>query len=383
MSQAPCVRYLRDYVAIPSVNPMGRADIPDSIAGERRYAEHVRDQLRALRLDAELCGSAARPSVVAEASVAGAEDTLLVASHLDTVPVDGMEIDPFDPVISQGRLYGRGACDTKAGMAALMAALERALAQGRLRRNVIVVGEADEELGSLGAHDVLAYLGARLPTWCLATEPTELRVVTEHKGIALLRLRARGEACHSSDPARGRNAIVALSRAVLAIEELRRALADRPHPRLGPATCSVNQAQGGSAFNIVPAEASLVMDRRLLPGETEEGIRAEVRRTLAERGLEHEVEIASCRIEKSPLGTSDDHPAVRACQRALVAARLDPTPGSVAFGTDAGVFEDAGLPGVVLGPGSVLRAHTAREYVEIDQVESMTEVFAQLLQADP
>jgi acetylornithine deacetylase len=382
MTHSAAVRHLRDYVAIPSVNPMRRTDIPASIAGERRYAEHVREQLRGMGLDAELIGASDRPSVIAHAGTTGARDTLLVASHLDTVPVDGMEIDPFDPRISEGRLYGRGACDTKAGMAALLAALEPLLTAGGLRRSLIVVGEADEELGSQGAHDVLAHLAGRLPSWALATEPTELRVVTAHKGIARIELRARGEACHSSDPTQGRNAIVALSRAVVTIDALGRALADRPHPRLGPATCSVNQVRGGSAFNIVPAEATLVMDRRMLPGESEESIRAEILRALSERELLAEVEVAACRIEKSALGTRDDHPAVRACQRALAAAGLDFRPSTVAFGTDAGVFDEAGLPGVVLGPGSIQRAHTAREYVELDQVEAMTEVFRRLLQAE-
>ena len=97
MSAEPWLRYLRDYVATPSVNPMGRDDLPASIAGERRYAEHVREQLRALGLDAELIGDAERPSVIAEARTPGARETVLVASHLDTVPVDGMTIDPFDP----------------------------------------------------------------------------------------------------------------------------------------------------------------------------------------------------------------------------------------------------------------------------------------------
>ena len=122
---APGIRYLRDYIAIPSVNPMGRSDLPESIAGERRYAEHLREQLRGLGLDAEIFGDPERPSVVAQATVANAADTLLIASHLDTVPVDHMEIEPFDPVIEGGRLYGRGSCDTKAGMATAIEALER------------------------------------------------------------------------------------------------------------------------------------------------------------------------------------------------------------------------------------------------------------------
>ena len=104
MAPERCIRHLRDYVAIPSVNPMGRSDVDAAIAFERRYAEHLREQLRRLGVDAELVGDAERPSVVAEASAAGANLTLMVASHLDTVPVDGMEIDPFDPRVDGGRI---------------------------------------------------------------------------------------------------------------------------------------------------------------------------------------------------------------------------------------------------------------------------------------
>ena len=155
MRLSESVRFLCDYVAIPSVNPMGRSDMPDAIVGETRLAEFIQEQLRGLSLDAVLVGKGKRQSVVAEARAKNAIDTVLVASHLDTVPVDGMEIDPFDPVIEQGRLLGRGSCDTKAGMAAFVSALGRVLARGTLRRNVLLVGEADEEFTSIGVHDTL------------------------------------------------------------------------------------------------------------------------------------------------------------------------------------------------------------------------------------
>src|SRR5258706_264921 len=103
--ESASVRYTRDYVRIPSVNPMRRTDLDPAITGERRYAEHLRQQLRGLGLDAQLVGDAARPSLVAEARVADAGETILVASHLDTVPVDGMHGDPFDPRVSDGRSY--------------------------------------------------------------------------------------------------------------------------------------------------------------------------------------------------------------------------------------------------------------------------------------
>ena len=141
------VRYLRDYVAIPSVNPMGRNDIDASVAGERRYAEHMHREFRRIGLDAEIIQPGERPSVLAEASVQGARETILIESHLDTVPIDGMEIDPFDPRIEDGRLFGRGACDTKAGMACAFEALERVLSRGTLRRNVILAGASDGAAG--------------------------------------------------------------------------------------------------------------------------------------------------------------------------------------------------------------------------------------------
>lgn len=376
-----CIDRLRSYVATPSVNPMGRSDIPAAFTGEHRYAELVSAELRAMGLDAVVVGQGERRSVVAEARVAGARDTVLVASHLDTVPVDAMEIDPFDPRVEGGRLFGRGSCDTKAGMAALLTALERLLARGALRRNVIVAGEADEELGSVGVRDVLAHLGSGRPDWVLATEPTELRIVTHHKGIAVLRLEATGLACHSSAPDTGRSAIVSLAQAVLAMEGLREALARRPDPVLGPGTCSVGVIAGGKAPNVVADAAWLLMDRRLLPGEGEMQVRREVEAALAKAGV-RDVRVAECRIGKPPLATDADAAAVAACRAALRAdAALDET-GVVAFGTDAALFSAAGIPSVVMGPGSIAQAHTATEWVEVAQVEAMTRFFERLLGSD-
>jgi len=380
-SYPDCVRFLRDYVAIPSVNPMRRDDLPAEITGERRYASHLREQLRGLGLDAELLGTGDRASVVAEATAPGARDTVLIASHLDTVPVDGMEIDPFEPRIDAGRMYGRGSCDTKGGMAAAVAALRKVLERGTLRRNVILAGEADEECSSIGVHDVLARLGTRRPDWVLATEPTELAVVTSHKGIALVRLVAHGLSCHSSEPRDGRNAIVALSRAVLALDALANDIGSRSHPRLGRPTMSVGLIGGGQAANIVPQEAWLLSDRRLLPGEDEATVRAEVHAALARHEVP-DVEITSCTVEKPPLETADEAPSVRACQRALESLALPTETATAAFATDAGVFDAAGLPGVVFGPGSITQAHTAREWIALDQLERATDFFVRLLESD-
>ena len=379
---SPSIRHLRDLIAIPSVNPMGRNDMPAEITGEQAIAEHVAAELSRLGMDAVLVGRAGRTSVVAEASVGAGAETLLVASHLDTVPVDGMVIDPFDPVIEGDHLLGRGSCDTKAGMAALLEALARVLERGRLKRNVIVVGEADEELGSIGVGDVLAHLGARRPDWVLATEPTDLRLINSHKGVVHARVCARGRACHSSDPSAGRNAIVTLARAILAIEEDAGIFLERPHPQLGPATLSIGIVSGGQAPNIVPDEARIWVDRRTLPGETPERVRQEIEASLANAGVEADVVVESCTEEKPPLETRADSNASLATADALESVGLSATCEHVAFGTDAGVFGRAGIPGVVLGPGSISVAHTSREFVPIGEVEIMVRIFERLLEEE-
>jgi acetylornithine deacetylase/succinyl-diaminopimelate desuccinylase-like protein len=379
---SPSIRYLREMIAIPSVNPMGRDDLPVEITGEQALAEHVAHELSRLGLDSALVGRAGRTSVVAEATAHPGAETLLVASHLDTVPVDGMVIDPFDPVIEAGHLLGRGSCDTKAGMAALLEALERVLERGRLKRNIMIVGEADEELGSIGVADVLAHLGSRRPDWVLATEPTDLRLINAHKGVVHARICARGRACHSSDPTAGRNAIVLLARAILAIEADARFFLERPHPELGAATLSIGIVQGGQAPNIVPDIAKIWVDRRTLPGESPETVRAELEASLAKAGVAADVVVESCSEEKPPLETDSDSLATIATAAALESVGLSPSCDHVAFGTDAGVFGREGIPGVVLGPGSIDVAHTSREFVPIAEVEIMVRIFERLLEGE-
>ncbi len=377
---SPSIRWLREMVAIPSVNPMGREDLPAAIVGEQRVAEFVANELARLGLDVSLVGSPGRQSVLAEASVGPDAETIVVASHLDTVPVDGMQIDPFDPVIRDERLYGRGSCDTKSGMAALLEAVARVHERGSLRRNLIVVGEADEEHRSAGAYDILAALGGRRPDWAIATEPTGLRLIHAHKGVVHARVRAHGRACHSSDPSAGRNAIVLLARAILAIEASAAVFLERPHPDLGPATLSIGVVRGGHAPNIVPDDAWLWVDRRTLPSEGHASVQRELEAVLAQAGLEGEVVIDSCREEKPPLGNVSDSVPVRAAGQALASLGLPAGVATVAFGTDAGVFSREGIASVVIGPGSIELAHTANEFVPIGEVETMARIFERLLE---
>ncbi len=376
---------LAEYIAIPSVNPMGRHDIDNSISGESRYAEHVRDQLAKLSVDSLLVGRGDRQSVIAQLTVRDPIDTVLIASHLDTVPIDGMTIAPFDPVVAHDRMQGRGACDTKAGMAALIAALERVLSQGTLRRNVIVVGEADEEMASQGVQDVLLALPCKPANWVLATEPTNLRLVTRHKGRVTVELLAEGRACHASEPDKGQNAIVAMARATIALTELHERLRSASVSEavaalgLGPGTLAVSVIGGGQAPNIVPDRAFAIIDRRILPHESTASVRAEIEAALQSAGVRGSVRVHTCTLDKDALETPDDHAAVRQCQAALAHHSRPTATTSAPFGTDAGPFASAGIPGVVIGPGSIEQAHTADEWIDLRELDAMTEIFTTLL----
>lgn len=369
---------LRDYIAIPSVNPMGREDLPAEITGEARYAERVASDLRRLGLDPILLGEADRRSVYAEATTPGARDTVVIASHLDTVPVDTMTIPAFDPRVADGKVYGRGATDTKGGLASAIAALERVLSRGKLKRNVIIAGQADEEMSSVGAFDLIASLAPQVrerqgTVWAIATEPTELRLITHHKGVARVVVSAQGVAAHSSDPTQGDNAILRLCRGLIALDQHAATLGDRQDALLGSPTLSVGTVRGGQAPNIVPDRAQAHVDRRMLPGETEASVRAEFEAALAQFDLS-----VDCRLEKPPLGVQAASPAALACAQALVALGLDASPAAVAFGTDAGLFDQAGVPCVVMGPGSILQAHTKDEHLEVSQLEATTRFFEAL-----
>ncbi len=254
------------------------------------------------------------------------------------------------------------------------------LAAGTLRRNLVIVGECDEESTSLGAEEVARHLADRKPDWALVTEPTSLTVITAHKGVVRARLEARGVACHSSDPSRGRNALSALARAILALEALGERLRVQPDPELGPATLSVGVAGGGSATNIVPEHAWLALDRRLLPGETAASVREQIEQSLSDAGVV-DIEIPRLALTKPALRIGEGDAPVRACLAALAASGLDARTGTAAFATDAGVFAIHGIPSVVLGAGSIEQAHTAREWVPTAEVEAMTAVYRRLLEA--
>ena len=375
---------LRDLVAIPSVNPSdGEPD--DSLFGEARMVEYLECFFRSQRIDC--VRQQARPgreNLIAWVQGKSPQPIILEA-HTDTVSVEGMTIAPFGPVLRDGRVYGRGACDDKSSLAAMAAALVRVARAGTPERTCILAATCDEEYRFGGVWRFVedpGVLGLKSEdlagAWGCIGEPTNLSVVIAHKGAFRWRLRTHGKAAHSSDPDRGENAILKMAPLLLALEVYAEGLRARPkHPLVGTPTFSVGTIRGGSAVNIVPDLCEVQVDRRLIPGEDGEQAQRELRAALDA--------VAPCGYELVtllqdwPMETPREAHIVRRAVAAVEAVLGSATIAGVAYGTDASKLARAGAQCVVCGPGNIAQAHTAEEWVDVAEVEAAVEVYRGLL----
>jgi acetylornithine deacetylase len=371
----PAVRLLADLVRIPSINPMGRACSGPQYT-EAAIGAYVESFLRRHGIDVQVSESApGRPNVVGYVD-AGASRTLLLEAHLDTVHAEGMTVEPFGAEIVDGALYGRGACDTKASLAAFLHALTTVLQHpGRLAYNVIIAAIADEEYRFTGA---IHALKSGLRADCgIAGEPTMLHIVRAHKGVVRWHVRTTGRAAHAAYPDRGENAIYRMGRVLERLEHHARELQARtPHPSLGTPTLSVGMIEGGQAVNIVPDHCRIEIDRRTLPGErADDAIRA-VSDLLGE--------CEGCEIEDPYLAVSGmdvpgDALIVQSLARAIRPVAGEPVIEGAHYATDAGLYTSAGIPTVVFGPGNIADAHTAAEHVALQELHAAVTIIQNLL----
>ena len=274
----PLPQLLAELVRRPSVNPMGRTDLPPDILYESRVSAFLEHELRNIPCEFRRQTVApGRDNLIATYTPPGAAPfTTLFEAHQDTVPVDAMTVDPFGATVEGGRMYGRGSCDVKAGVAVMLTALRRLAREkpaGSAR--LIVAFTVDEENGGLGVSELMKS-GVRADCAVVA-EPTLLNIVNAHKGVARWAVETAGRACHSSRPENGVSAVYRMARVVSAIERYAAQLQARPpHPTLGPRTTSVGRIAGGVSPNTVPDACRIDIDRRLLPGETAEGAAADL-----------------------------------------------------------------------------------------------------------
>lgn len=387
---------LADLVRRPSVNPMGRTvSGPEYLEG--RVSEYLVQRFSAAGLPwARQNVAPGRDNVLAvlEATEPNSP-TILWDAHQDTVPVDGMTIAAFTPVIRDGRLFGRGACDVKGGMAAMLVALERLRREPSRRLRIVFAATVNEEFGFSGAKALArlwqvplascasadrpaAELLAVKPQAAVVAEPTGLHLVATHKGAVRWRMIAHGRACHSAFPEQGANAIYPAARAVLAIETLALELKGRsPDHPCGPPTLSIGTIQGGTGVNLVPDRVVLEIDRRLLPGESAEAARQEViDRVAAAVGEQADTAIT----HESPFLSSSGLPEETSGQTATMLRDAAAGCGHQAdvlaarYGTNASIYAVADVPSVVFGPGSIAQAHTVDEWIDLSEVATAASI---------
>jgi acetylornithine deacetylase len=371
MAASPVLETLSALVRINSVNPAYENGRPEAELIDFVSA-FFKERGIETRLQEALPG---RPNLIARIPGRNGSRRILFEAHVDTVGTAGMTIPPFEARIESGRLYGRGSCDVKAGLAALLHAAASLKEEGVLPPcEVWVVAAADEEHSCRG---VLRLCEGLRATAAVVAEPTELRVVSASKGCVRWRIRCRGKAAHSSKPHLGVNAIQRMARVLLALEADTETLARSAHPLVGSPSFSVGVIGGGVQVNIVPEDCSILVDRRLIPGEAPREVLGRYERLLAGLGLEATMDPPL--LEDPTLETPVDSPIVRAASRILREKGLPGEPMGVPYGSDASKLARAGIPSIILGPGSIDQAHAAEEYVECAEVEKALEIYRQLM----
>lgn len=376
MSRSPIIQTLAELVRINSVNPAY-----DAGCSEAGMVAYVRDFFTARGVETwEQPVFPARNNLIARLPGKDPTKRVVLEAHTDTVSIQGMTIPPFDPVITGGRLYGRGSCDTKAGLAGMMHAVASLKAEGITPPcDIWLAAVVDEEFSYRGVVKLCEGLTGQA---AIVAEPTELRLVAVSKGVVRWRIRVTGRAAHSSKPHLGVNAINHMARLILALEEDHERLKARAHPLVGPATCNVGVIHGGVQVNFVPDECVIEIDRRLLPGEVVGDVMKHYQGMLDRLAAHHPAFAAQMEppmLIDEALNTPLDAAPVRLGKDILQELGLNGEPCGAPFGSDASKLSRQGLPSVVFGPGSIDRAHAADEYVETDQVLKAYEFYREFI----
>ncbi|MDQ6791974.1 MAG: M20 family metallopeptidase [Candidatus Dormibacteraeota bacterium] len=349
---------------------------------EGAVAEVVAGWCEAAGLEVELRKvQPGRPNVVARWDT-GRRPIQLLTGHLDTVPVGAdWTRDPYGAEVEGGRLYGRGACDMKGGLAAMLGAVFDLRWHGLEPAGGLllaaVVGEEEDSAGTIalledGLDADRAILG----------EPTNLELVRSNRGLINYSLAVTGASAHASSPELGRNAIVAAAHIVLELEALAGRLARDPHPTLGPPNLTVGTIHGGTRPYVVPDRCVVEVDRRVNPGESAETVRVELEDLVSEvrARLPWLVVEPDFGWEYLPFELEEGHPLVRALSSALSEVGIEPRIGAWRAASDAGFLAvRAGIPTLLFGPGHIEAAHRPDEFVELAQVETARDVYSRLL----
>lgn len=368
------VSLLQQLVRIPSVNPDNAPGTDQT--GEETIAVFLSGWLESIGAEVILEEiKPGRPNLIARFAPLDGRPRILLGPHLDTVGVGGMIIAPFGGEIRDGKVWGRGTCDTKGPMAAMLWALhDHRETLADLPLAVDFVAFMGEESGQWGSKDFVKKHGAEY-TFALVGEPTSMQIVHVTKGSLWATLRATGKAAHSAQPERGENAILKLTRSLDRLDHhLGSQLATYTHPVLGRSTMNVGMIRGGSRPNIVPDFAEAELDIRIAPSLAADGGALKL---LTETIAFHElpVEIVNPH-ENPPMETATDHPMILALLATHPSIGLTGAP----WFSDAAHLSNGGIPSICIGPGSIDQAHTVDEFIEISALEHGAALFSAFIQ---
>jgi acetylornithine deacetylase/succinyl-diaminopimelate desuccinylase-like protein len=374
-------KLLRELIALPSVNPNFLPE-GDPRAGEGRVVEFLAAQAAHSGLEVER-----EPVLPGRSNLfirllprQPARQRVVLAPHSDTVGEPNMAEALFQPRARKGRLYGRGACDTKGSVAAMWSALRNVAHASRrpARTEIVLALLVDEEYQQAGSR-ALVRNGFQADL-AIVGEPTRLRVVTAHKGVAWLTLETRGRAAHGARPELGRNAIHAMAQVVDLLETRYAAqLRERRHPVLGRPTVNVGFIQGGQQANIVPDRCMIRVDRRLIPGETRATALGEIRALLRQQGRQARVRPSNEERPCLPMETDPTLPLLKGLFTLVRQTKL----AGVDFFSDASVLSHSGIPAVLFGPGDIAQAHTQDEWIALASLERGTAILTAFLRSLP
>jgi acetylornithine deacetylase ArgE len=359
-----------------------RTEVPPG--NEEACARYIHDFLAdlhvegaALRLDRFEAG---RANVVAR--FGPDEPGLLLGGHIDVVPAgdeSAWSYPPFEGVSKAGRLYGRGAADMKTGLAAILKAIEATVRIGTMRRGLLFVATSGEEVGFEGLKALFArkMIGERSARLGVMGEPTNLRPVRAHKGLADFRVSVTGRSGHASRPDLGVNAIEKCARIVEGLDVWRRTLSKTKDADLGSTIVTPTVVSGGTKSNVIPGSCELIVDTRWIPKHgtpfVEKGLNSMIA-SLKKKdpSLDARVELM---YESPSLKLPRGHPAVK------LAESLTGTTSEVApYGTEASLYTQHGIPSVVLGPGSLKQAHIVDEFVEVAEAKKAYSIYSKLIE---
>lgn len=364
---------LQELVRIDSVNP---ALVPGA-AGETAIADFASHWLaeRGFTIH-RLEETPGRPSIVAVAAGSGGGKSLMLNGHLDTVTLAGYDGDPLDPVIEDGRMYGRGTFDMKAGIASMMIAAAAAAA-GRHRGDIILALVADEEYASAGTEEVLRRFTADA---ALVSEPSHEEVVVAHKGFAWFDVEVHGTAAHGSRPDLGIDAIAKSGRFLTGLEDLaQRLAAGAGHPVLGTGSIHASIIRGGEEVSSYPAQCTISIERRTIPGESADTVEAELDAILSGiAATDPDFKFSITRgLERRPFEVPLESPLVQAIMP--IVGQVTGRPAVIRgepFWTDASLLLEAGIPGLLFGIDGG-GAHAATEWIELDSLHRVTKILTE------